>query len=139
MRSRTSQCETSAAGGAERDARVAQGVGEDLPQPQSIAEECAVVPDVDLLVELETLLLRDDAEEAGVAERIREGERRRLEAQLSLLDFADVQDGADEVEEELAAAHGLVDERSLVLGETIAVGEEEPVQRGRQLVLREGG
>ena len=47
--------------------------------------------------------------------------------------------GADEVEEELAAAHGLVDERSLVLGETIAVGEEEPVQRGRQLVLREGG
>lgn len=126
-------------GGEERDARVAQGVGEDLPQPQSIAEERAVVPDVDLLVELETLLLRDDAEEAGVAERIREGERRRLEAQLSLLDFADVQDGADEVEEELAAAHGLVDERSLVLGETIAVGEEEPAQRGRQLVLREGG
>lgn len=108
--------------------RVAAEVADDLAQAHAVTEEQAWVRHGVLLDEVEALLLGEDAKEARVGDDVRERERFLLELELARLELAEVEDGADEVEQHLGAAHGLLDERALVVGEPVRVAEEEPAR-----------
>jgi len=103
--------------------RVAAEVADDLAQAHAVTEEQAGERHGVLLDEVEALLLGEDAKEARVGDDVRERERFLLELELARLELAEVEDGADEVEQHLGAAHGLLDERALVVGEPVRVAE----------------
>lgn len=97
---------------------VAERVDEDLTQSEPIAEQGTLVRLSEILDKLEALLLCDHGEEPRVHEGVGEREGRRLERELARFDFAHVEDGADEVKQDLAAAEGLFDEGALILAQS---------------------